>query len=165
MSQNSIKIKRISKSMLLFIRVLIIAVVIGGLYFTIKNFSINYDNGLFREIMALFISSLNALLIISILAVVCMLLKSIEKEYTPFNRSNVKKLKILSFLLLMFEPLYFISMKVVGAIRPLILENGQRVTSFISFGGVFFALGLVVFCLALVFEYGIELQKQSDETL
>ncbi|WP_017414018.1 DUF2975 domain-containing protein [Clostridium tunisiense] len=165
MSQNSIKIKKISKAMLMFVRVMTLVLVTLAVYFTVKSFSINYDNGLFREFTALFVSSMDALLIIAILAVVSNLLKSIEKDYSPFNISNVKKLKVLSGLLLAFEPVHLISTKVVQSIRPLILEGGTRVTSFISFGGVFFAVGLVVFCIALIFEYGIELQKQSDETL
>ncbi|MEG0774115.1 DUF2975 domain-containing protein [Clostridium sp.] len=165
MSENSIKIKKISKAMLMFVRVLMIAVVTYAVYFTITGFSVNNNIGLLREMMALFASSITVFLMIGILAVVSMLLKSIEKEYTPFNSNNVKKLKILSLLLLMFEPVHFISIKIVDVLRPVILENGQKITTFISFGGVIFSLGLVVFCLALIFDYGIELQKQSDETL
>ena len=74
-------------------------------------------------------------------------------------------LKVASGLLIIFEPVHIISQKIINTIRPVILENGQRITSFSFFGGVFFTLGLVVFCLALTFEYGFELQKQSDETL
>lgn len=165
MNQNSVKIKKISKGMLMFIRVLILAIVLYLGYSTIISITSNDSIGLTKEIMALLASSITVFLILGILIVVSLLLKSVEREYTPFNSNNVKKLKILSGLLIMFEPVHFISGKVVNMIHPVILKTGEKITTVVSFGGVIFALGLVVFCIALIFEYGIELQKQSDETL
>jgi hypothetical protein len=164
MNLNTIKIKKISKGMLMFVRMLIVTFVLFVVYMTTKSYSINYDNGLLREIMALIVSSIPVCLIIATLFVVSMLLKSIEKDYTPFNCDNVKRLKVLSVLLMIFEPVQFISLKINDAIRPIIV-NGQRISFFTTLGGMIFTVGLVVFCLALIFEYGIELQKQSDETL
>lgn len=85
------------------------------------------------------------------------------KEKSPFVRENVKRLKLASGLLIAVEPLQFIFQSVSNAVRPAV--NGQKEVLTTSFGGIIFVLGLVVFCLALVFEYGIELQKQSDETI
>lgn len=164
MNQNTIKIKKISKVILMFVRMLMIAFILFIAYMTKISFSINYDNGLLREIMALIVSSFPVCIIIAVLSVGSMLLKSIEKKYTPFNGGNVKKLKILSVLLMMFEPVQFISLKINDAIRPIIV-NGQRISFFTTLGGMIFSVGLLVFCLALIFEYGIELQKESDETL
>ncbi|MGV8984263.1 DUF2975 domain-containing protein [Clostridium sp.] len=164
MNQNTIKIKKISKTMLMFVRILMIAFVLFVVYMTKKGFSINYDNGLFREIMSLIVASIPVCVIIAILSVVSMLLKSVEKDYTPFNSCNVKKLKILSVLLMIFEPVQFISLKINDVIRPIVI-NGEKISVFTTLGGMIFTVGLVVFCVSLIFEYGIELQKQADETL
>ncbi|ADL50752.1 DUF2975 domain-containing protein [Clostridium cellulovorans] len=165
MNQNIIKIKKISKAMMMVVRGLIIVLVVAMLYTTATSFVINNNNGLLKEIIAVGISSINALLIIAVLVVASRLLKSIGKDYTPFSSKNVKMLKVAAGLLMIFEPVHIIAQKIINTIRPVILENGQRIAAFSFFGGVFFVLGLVVFCIALTFEYGIELQKQSDETL
>lgn len=89
-------------------------------------------------------------------------LKTLKKS-SPFVRENIKRLKIVSILLIAVEPVQFIFQWISNAVRPVM--NGQKEVFVTSFGGIIFVLGLVVFCLALVFEYGMELQKQSDETL
>jgi hypothetical protein len=85
------------------------------------------------------------------------------KKKSPFVRENVKRLKIVSALLIAVEPVQFLFQWISNTVRPAV--NGQKEVMVTSFGGIIFVLGLAVFCLALVFEYGIELQKQSDETL
>ncbi|MVB12833.1 hypothetical protein CAFE_35790 [Caprobacter fermentans] len=85
------------------------------------------------------------------------------RKASPFLRENVKRLKTISALLIAVEPVQIIFQWISNAVRPAI--NGQKEVFVTSYGGIIFVLGFVVFCLALVFEYGMELQKQSDETL
>jgi magnesium-transporting ATPase (P-type) len=98
------------------------------------------------------------------------LLLSIKKDETPFRLRNVKLLKSIAIILMAFEPL-----QVIAEMIPLTLVGGSivmddgttlplaRSTYFPS--GVIFVVGIVVYCVALIFNYGISLQKQSDETL
>lgn len=44
-------------------------------------------------------------------------------------------------------------------------DNGVVVTTFTSFGGMIFITGLAALGLTMVFRYGVELQRQADETL
>jgi len=93
------------------------------------------------------------------------LLNSIRKDETPFLRKNVTKLKIVAFLLVAFELYMFISQRVINSLFIRYADPNMKYVVEVSLGGVVVVLGLVVFCIALVFEYGISLQNQVDETL
>lgn len=108
------------------------------------------------------------------------LLLSIRKGETPFQEKNVKKLKAIALLLILFEPFHHVLERIGQFHIPIILEEGV-LTYFpgegyhyigettlqmnTSFGGFILATGLIIYCVALVFQYGISLQNQVDETL
>jgi hypothetical protein len=107
-------------------------------------------------------NELTSIIFLFILFLSAKFLQTLKKK-TPFLHKNVKRLKIISILLIAVEPVQFLLQKIGNFVRPSI--DGTKEVIFTSFGGIILAMGLVVFCLALVFEYGVELQKQSDETL
>ena len=117
---------------------------------------------------------LSVLFVFASLGVSLTLLHAIRKEETPFTKKVVRKLKTLAILLIVFEPLHFALNLIPQLYEPLIqyfpIEGSDyfdRVETMmtISHGGFILAAGLVVYCVALVFQYGISLQNQADETL
>ena len=96
----------------------------------------------------------------------------LRKGETPFQMAVVKRLRVISGLLIAVEPLQFVFERIMNAIStPQVTYNeaGEEIlysmSTFTSYGGVFLILGGVVACVALAFEYGVVLQTQADETL
>lgn len=85
------------------------------------------------------------------------LLRSIWTDETPFHFTNVRRMKVLALLLILFWPygnlVIWCQVRLTG-----------RTFSSVSPGASFLA-GLGIYCVALVFQYGVALQTQSDETL
>ena len=106
------------------------------------------------------LDAVRSLILLSILISALILLLSIKREETPFHSRNVTSLKSMGILLMVLEPLeLFVSW------IPVALSDGAFITAHYFPAGSVFAAGIVVYCVSLVFEYGISLQKQSDETL
>ncbi len=86
------------------------------------------------------------------------LLGSLRKEETPFTEVNGKRIRNMSFVLIVIEPV---------TILFNIISNALNKEVFVvqSFGGMMLAAGFVMYCISLVFRYGCELQQESDETL
>ena len=86
------------------------------------------------------------------------LLRSIWTEETPFLMKNVRWLKLLALALLLSEPVCKISswcqQRVVG-----------RTIFNTDVGMIFYPMAVIAYILALVFQYGVVLQTQADETL
>ena len=107
-----------------------------------------------------------ALIMLAIFSIALFLLKSVRADETPFNPKNVKRLKAIALLLVVFEPYMVMHGWLMQKLYPIVLEGGTiSVSARSSLGGVVFAAGLVVYVIALVFAYGISLQQQVDETL
>ena len=105
-------------------------------------------------------------LIVLVLLFFCSsLLYSIRKDETPFCTRNVNKLKAIAVLLAVYEPYDFIVQRLINKFIPIVLGDGSLIVVESSLGGVVFVSGLVIYCVALVFQYGISLQSQVDETL
>lgn len=88
-----------------------------------------------------------------------MILRSLWTEETPFLMKNVRRMKALALVLALYEPclrlLVYWQVRVTGATN-------------VNWGaapGVLLPAAAVVYCLALVFQYGVILQTQADETL
>jgi len=108
---------------------------------------------------------LGLLFILLSLGIGSSLLHSIRKDETPFKHKNVWKLKAIAILLIVFEAYFYLSQFILHRLFPIIIDEGTRVEAHSSLGGIVISAGLVVYCVALVFEYGISLQNQVDETL
>ena len=117
------------------------------------------------------------LIMLPILTTCITFLMSIKKDETPFNIKNVRRLKIIAVLLMIFEAGsylgQFLSTRIhnaeYGVIYICTIIDGEHIgdpfSGYSTLSGVVFATGLVIYCIALVFQYGITLQEQIDETL
>ena len=113
---------------------------------------------------------MQTLIMLSVQICAAFLLMSITKDETPFKLRNVKLLKSIAIILMAFEPLQVIAEMIPLALvgGSIVMDDGttlQPVLSAYFPSGVIFVVGIVVYCVALVFKHGISLQKQSDETL
>lgn len=100
------------------------------------------------------------------------LLATARAEAGPFTTANVKRLKGMGLLLVGMELLEMVLAPTLyryvwhwdeTARFDYALMTGGYISN--AMGGLIIAIGLVVYCLALVFEYGVALQRQDDETL
>ena len=86
------------------------------------------------------------------------LLRSIWTEETPFLMKNVRWLKLLALALLLSEP---ICKLVIWCQRHF---TGHQIFN-TEIGWLFYPMAVIAYILALVFQYGVVLQTQADETL
>lgn len=93
---------------------------------------------------------------IVVLFMIRALMKAIEQSETPFCEPVIKKMKAFGFSLI---PFAVFSGTTDGAWSTLLSGSGGGINLTVVFGV------LVVFMLVMIFSYGAELQKQSDETL
>ncbi|AIZ56689.1 hypothetical protein Mpt1_c08100 [Candidatus Methanoplasma termitum] len=86
---------------------------------------------------------------------------NIRKNNTPFNEASVKDLKILAILTLKLT----IAQAVIGAVLAGTIFASQDLPSVIGFNPLSLFIAGVIYVLYLVFKYGVDLQKEADETL
>ena len=102
---------------------------------------------------------LGSVLMISVLFVAGSIFKAISREGTPFTKKNSDKIRIIALLLIANEvvipPLQML-VKMI-AIPGLAQSAEIRLINIV--------VAAMFFCLALIFDYGRQLQQESDETL
>ena len=86
------------------------------------------------------------------------LLRSIWTEETPFLMKNVRWLKLLALALLLSEPVCKFSIWCQQHFTGHQIFNTE-------IGWLFYPMAVIAYILALVFQYGVVLQTQADETL
>ena len=86
------------------------------------------------------------------------LLRSIWTEETPFLMKNVRWLKLLALALLLSEPICKLA---IWCQRHF---TGHQIFN-TEIGWLFYPMAVIAYILALVFQYGVVLQTQADETL
>ncbi|MBQ7740757.1 MAG: DUF2975 domain-containing protein [Eubacterium sp.] len=106
--------------------------------------------------VSLVLSLLNTICLAVVLFMIRALMKSIEKCETPFCNDVIKKMKNFGYSLI---PLAVLSGTSENAWNVLDVGIHPGIDIKVVF------IILVVFMLAMIFSYGAELQKQSDETL
>lgn len=107
-------------------------------------------------IVVLIVTSVIMLLV---LGIVYKLMKAISKERTPFTIKNVKYIKIISILV-------FIAGLAVPIIENLVVRiTYPEIESSISINFFMVLAAIAMYCLSLVFQYGVYLQTESDQTL
>ena len=74
-------------------------------------------------------------------------------------------LRSVGWALIVFEAAHEISAQVLARLLYRSMAEGESVSVVSSMGGLFFVVGLMLLGVASMFRYGIELQRQSDETL
>ena len=114
-----------------------------------------------------------SLIVMTALTLSLLLLHAIRREETPFNLRNVKQLKAVALMFILFEPCMYLVQRIYFHYNATMLvitdQHGNESISsgffVIMQGGIILAIGLIIYCIALVFQYGIALQMQADETL
>ena len=109
--------------------------------------------------------AIGILIELGILVIALCLLFSVRRAETPFSQKNIKLLKVIAVLLIVYEPISIIMQMIVKRFHPIVLPDGSSIVVRSSLGGIVAATGLAVYCISLVFQYGISLQEQVDETL
>lgn len=110
-------------------------------------------------VMAKGVWAMSAVAIGSVIMLLCeKILGTVNSESTPFVAANVKRLKAIAILMACLSVVPSFISQIIG----LILGSTNLVLS-VELGMVLIAL--VVWCLALIFEYGVSLQEREDETL
>lgn len=105
-------------------------------------------------------------LVVAIMVMAIQLLQSIRKESTPFTLGNVRRLRVIGWMLIAFEVLQHVTMRLFWAVASGRVEDGERVVYYYnSTAGMVMIVGLAVLAISVVFQYGVELQQLSDETL
>ncbi|MCL1823496.1 MAG: DUF2975 domain-containing protein [Oscillospiraceae bacterium] len=121
------------------------------------NIPLNGNINNFRAIMLFTMSS--AAVMAAVLFVASFIFKNISRDGLPFTKRNSNKIKIISLLLIAHEVL-------LPPLRLLILMVLiPEAEAAVSMNLGIIVAAAVFFCIALIFEYGAELQQQSDETL
>lgn len=85
-----------------------------------------------------------------------MITRGISKEYSPFTKKNVKSLRLLAILMLVVP-------FVIMALSAIVEAPSVWDCITMAIPGVFSAA--IFYMMALIFDYGCWLQKESDETL
>ena len=120
---------------------------------TIKNYSSADVIGSDYVVMSIFLACVD---IVGVFAAA--LLRSIWTEETPFLMKNVRWLKLLALALLLSEPICKLS---IWCQRHF---TGHQIFN-TEIGRLFYPMAVIAYILALVFQYGVVLQTQADETL
>lgn len=128
-----------------------------GVILSVNNKRLNLN--VQAVILAFILTLVNTIYATVVLFFVRALMKSIEKCETPFCDRVIKNMKRFGFSLI---PFAILSGTSENAWQSL-LSLGVNVHLGIDFTVVFGIL--IVFMLVMIFSYGAELQKQSDETL
>lgn len=155
-------IKRIRRTALVLFGI-VSAVFLWLVFLQVKQlvlYSVDWDNAIMPTMHIV-----HLVIVFSTLSICLSILFSIRKAETPFNRKNVAKLKTVGILLIVFELIIFLSQRIARSYFPVVLKESPTTYVSVSLSGVVVAAGLVVYCIALVFEYGISLQNQYDEIL
>ena len=97
-------------------------------------------------------------ILFTILRILYQIFKDISTACTPFEKKQVGRIKRTAQLTLVM----CIASSIFDAIGHLILYD---TVSIFRINVIWFALALIIFYLAHIFEYGCALQEQSDETL
>ena len=114
----------------------------------------------------LIFSLIFCVIVVIVMLLVLRLLRAMECGESPFTRGNAKRLRVIGWLLVAFEPLQRVLAHLFWLIASGRVQDGQTVTYyFYSNGGMILMVGLAVLGISAVFEYGVALQQLSDETL
>ena len=172
------KIKKMSKILDVILKITAIMIITGiaaSSVITVAAPSLDLDNfklaGMWGRTVALqgdvdefrvvmIAEALNGAVVAAILFMASFIFKNISRGGSPFTQKNANRLKIISLLLIalsaVIPPLHaLVSLVMLSSVSSLVV--------YFNFTYAIFAA--VFFCLALIFEYGAELQQQADETL
>jgi len=128
-----------------------------GLTLSVSDYKLDLTVDSIR--VALIFSFINTLCVIVVLFMIRALLKSIERCETPFSDDVIKKMRNFGFSL--------IPLAILNGTSENVWDSLKTIGANVHFGvdlKIVFGI-LIVFMLTMIFTYGAQLQKQSDETL
>lgn len=111
-----------------------------------------------QNLLVLFIFMIiYAVLMSFILHTAYTIFRDISMEYTPFKHKNIKRIKGIAAMTVILSA--------AGSFFDTIADIYMigEASWHINFMGII--LGIIIYCFALIFDYGCQLQLQSDETL
>ncbi|MBR4450213.1 MAG: DUF2975 domain-containing protein [Clostridia bacterium] len=129
----------------------------NGYKIDINNRKISLNTG--RLVYCLAVSLLSCICTVAVLIMVRSLMKSLEVCETPFSDEIIKNMKRFGWSLVPFAFLRGIDKTALSSIASKSVDFSIGI-DFTVIAGI-----LVVFMLAVIFTYGAQLQKESDETL
>lgn len=122
----------------------------------ISPFSLVNDAGIGLDLMTGVVSQC---FLIAILILTNRIFNNIYREYSPFTQKNVKGMRRIAILLFIDSIAApradFAIHKAISSTTGILYDSGNELM----------ILAIVLFCFSLIFQYGLELQQQSDETL
>lgn len=131
------------------------SIVLGGIKI-ISPFSLANDVGIGTDLLT---GVASQCFFIAILVSANRIFRNISREYSPFTQKTVKGMRRIAILLLIDS---IVAPHVDFAIKKAIsLATG----TLYNFSDELNILAIVLYCFSLIFQYGVELQQQSDETL
>ena len=93
------------------------------------------------------------------------LMRSVWREESPFTPKSVNRLRGMGWALILYEAAQEISAQIVQRMIFSPLAEGASIRVVSTMGGLFYTVGLMLLGVAMIFRYGMELQRLSDETL
>jgi len=104
---------------------------------------------------------------IVILVLALRIVRSLREAESPFTLQNAKRLRVIGWLLIGYEVVMALLSRLFS--QPMVYAEAEgttvAVTAHVSMGGILIVVGLAVLAIGYVFQYGVELQQLSDETL
>lgn len=104
---------------------------------------------------------------IVILVLALRIVWSLRGAESPFTLQNAKRLHVIGWLLIGYEVVMALLNRLFS--QPMMIPEAEgtavQVTTHTSMGGILIVVGLAVLVIGYVFQYGVELQQLSDETL
>lgn len=131
------------------------SITLGGIKI-ISPFSLANDVGIGTDLLT---GVASQCFLITILISSNRIFRNISCEYSPFTQKTVKGMRRIAILFLIDS---IVSPRVDSAIEKSIsLATG----TLYNFSDELIILAIILYCFSLIFQYGVELQQQSDETL
>jgi hypothetical protein len=112
---------------------------------------------------------ISGLLSAAFIGIATLILQDISKGETPFSRKQSKRIRLIAYLMLAQVILELLVTTVTTTLYPdgLVVLSYYRIsssstpTTYIDFGMLISAI--VCYCISLAFEYGVLLQRDSDD--
>ena len=119
--------------------------------------------GLFSWLSAALMTAWGILILVLTLRIVW----SLRGAQSPFTVENAKRLRVIGCLLIAYELIMAVLARLPAQGMRIAAADGSsvQVAEHSSMGGILIIVGLAVLAISVVFQYGVELQQLSDETL
>lgn len=132
---------------------------------------IQVDNILSRDVVDLVEVLFTGAIATLVFLVLGLFFRDISKKETPFSLNQVKRMKLLSLLFVgygivdLIVSMSFASIELMEGFGVVYASTSSTPETTVSVNITAFVAAIVAYALSMAFEYGIELQRQSDSFL